>query len=333
MTETTPIILSHASALTYWKEHGADSHIRFCSNQETVDALKKARGSVHAKKLSELFAKDAIPLRAPLDLLTDSRNDRRTTRLAHFHCMQGVYPPDALAMVNTPALSSLGIVLYVSSPEFTFLQMTQKLDIWELIELGFELCGRYVSDSTSIRGYTERKPVCTPGRLVDFANQAEGMTGAKQARIAARHIVPDSRSPEETHSCMLACLPRSLGGMGAKPALLNQNIEMPDAAARILGTRTCTPDLFWPDAHIVVEYDSRDFENEDIRAEYERRKSNAYHMLGIDVVSIAHNDLADAKLIRTYFSHINKRCGRRLKEPNQKQRENQEALLAWLRNR
>lgn len=333
MKDNITLIISHKSALNYWKARKTGMPVQTCSEEEVGDVLTRTRGSVHVGTIKGLLDAGNGLFEAPLDLLSNSRNDRRVTKLAHYHCLQGSYPEGSIIPVDEPALSEMDFELYVSSPEFTFVQMAQELQAWELIELGFELCGNYMSDSSSSRGYIEHEPVSTPEKLQSFANQAHGITGAKQARAAAKHIVSKSRSPEETRSCMLACLPRSLGGMGAKPALLNQSIKLPDAAARMLGTRYCTPDLYWPDARLAVEFDNRDFENDSIRAEYDKRKCNAYRMMGIDVVSITRGDLEDADLIRRRFSHVNKKSGKRLKEPNQKQQKNQEALLMWLKER
>ena len=334
MDKAKPIILSYISALDFWRSEKPAGTITPCSRAETTQTLERSHGSIHIRDLQKLSSiSDLGACSHPLNLLTDSRDDRRANQLAVFRCMQGNFPDGALVRVYVPKMDDLGLGLYVSTPEFTFIQLASTLNIWELIELGFEFCGRYTSANHPKEGYRHKAPLCTPDKLQTFADSASGITGAKQARLAAKSIIKDSRSLEETHICMLACLPRSLGGMGAKPTLLGQSIELPDAAARILGTRICTPDLYWPDAHIAVEFDSRASTDKQLRAEHDRRKINAYRMMGIDVVSITREDLADPKLIRESFSHINRKCGKRLKASNEKQQAKQAKLLAWLKDR
>ena len=292
-------------------------------------------------------ALDMFPLSVldrPLDLLTSSRNDRHSTSLATYHCMQTALPDNSLVRVSCePEDENVGFDIFLSSPELCFAQMACVLSTWELIELGFEMCGGYGSPSSRIgqaqtnaasSNAIERYPrISTPERIQEYIMSCSGMTGGKRARQAAKWLVAQSSSSEETHICMLAFLPRSLGGMGTPRPLLNQRIAAPDVVARVLGTRTLTPDLYWPDARVALEYDGRIWNNARAREEYEKRKHNAYRIMGIEVVSIGRADLDHSDTIREQFKRINRRCGKRLKEPNAKQRARQESLMGWIATR
>ena len=332
MKNATALILSHGSALEYWRSGSSGMPTSWCSQKAAAQVLASTRGRLRAPVLHELLlAWHNAASKAPLDLLTSSRNDRRTTKLATIRCVQPHFPDFSFIKIPKEQFgNTTGFELYVSSPELCFVQMAGVLSTWDLIELGYELCGGYSRERTASKGYVEQIAASTPERLLNYAASAVGVTGAKQARAAAKWVIADSRSPGETHASMLAHLPRSLGGMGAKAPLLNQSIPAPEEAARILGSRTCTPDLYWQDAHVVVEYDTRAIGDRRVRAEYDQRKRNAYRMMGIDAISISRADLSDPDLIRGFFEHINRRCGKRLMAPNSKQVSRQNALLEWL---
>lgn len=342
MPSKTPLVLSHASALAYWRQFSRPTEEETCSAEECQQALDGTRGSIHVRELAR--ALDMFPLSTldrPLDLLTSSRNDRRSTSLATFRCMQTMLPDDSLARLSCkPEDGHMTFDVYASSPELCFIQMACTLSIWELIELGFEMCGNYGNTSKRTgKAQTSITPsyamesstvISTPEHIQEFVASCSGTTGSKRARQAAKWLVAQSGSSEETHICILAFLPRSLGGMGAPRPLLNQHIAAPDVVARVLGTRTLTPDLFWPSGRVALEYDGRIWNNARAREEYEKRKCNAYRIMGIEVVSIGRSDLDHPDTVREQFRRINRRCGKRLKEPNSKQRAKQDSFMRWI---
>lgn len=345
MTNKTPLVLSHASALAYWRSASASAASHVCSAQECRGVLDSARGAIHLRKLSEALERAPLSeLERPIDLLTSSRNDRRVTSLASYHCIQTNLPDKSLVRISCrPEDQHIAFDVYACSPELCFVQMACTLPVWELIELGYELCGmRNDPAKQSLRAGRAisaqdangcNQTVSTPEKLQAFTESCPGVTGGKRARQAAKCLVGYSRSLEEAHICMLAFLPRSLGGMGALRPVLGQHIAAPDAAARVLGTRTLTPDLYWPDAGVALEYDGRIWDDANARDEYENRKRNAYRIMGISVVCIGRSDLEHPDKIRRQFTFINQRCGKRLTEPNDRQRARQESLMNWIAGR
>lgn len=331
MTRPAHIILAHESSLAYWRRPAAKRG-RSLDAAEARDFIDRACGSAHVRSLDDALSSDLLAgMRKPLDLLTANRNERRSTKRARFHCVQTALPDGALVLVDETILpdgTSLHIAL--TSPEFCFLQMARLLPWFDLIALGFELCGDYVLAPDAPRGFLPRSPISTPDDLAAFATNAHNFTGAKAARKAARQILQGSRSPKETKVCMLAHLPRLQGGMGCKAPLLGQEIEAPDPAARILGTRTFKPDLYWPEHRMVVEYNNRPWPSAQERLNYDKLVRNAYRMLGITAISLGKDDLSDNAGLRKRFELVNRRCGRRLQTPNDRHLARQLELLDWM---
>lgn len=331
MTKQAHIILAYESSLAYWRNPAAKRG-RSLDAVEAHNFIDQACGCTHVQTLNNALSSDLLAgMCKPLDLLTANRNERRSTKRARFHCVQTALPDGALVLVDETALPD-GTVLRIalSSPEFCFLQMARLLAWFDLIALGFEFCGGYALAPDATRGFLPRSPISTPKSLAVFAADAHNFTGAKAARKAARQILQESRSPKETKVCMLAHLPRLQGGMGCKAPLLGQKIEAPDPAARILGTRTFKPDLYWPEYRIAVEYSSHTWPSAHERLNYDKLVRNAYRMLGITAISLGKDDLSDDAGLRKRFELVNRKCGRRLQAPNDRHLARQRELLDWM---
>lgn len=331
MTKQAHIILAYESSLAYWRNPAAKRG-RILDAVEARNFIDRACGSAHVQTLDSALSSGVLAgMNKPLDLLTVNRNERRSTKRARFHCVQTALPDGALVLVDETTLpdgTSLHIAL--TSPEFCFLQMARSLAWFDLIALGFELCGDYALVPDAPRGFLPRSSISTPEGLATFAESAHNFTGAKAARKAARQILQGSRSPRETKVCMLAHLPRLQGGMGCKAPLLGQEIEAPDPAARILGTRTFKPDLYWSEYRMAVECSNRAWPSAQERLNYDKLVRNAYRMLGITAISLGKDDLSDDAGLRKRFELVNRKCKRRLQAPNDRHLARQIELLEWM---
>lgn len=303
----TTIVLTHTSALEYWRyvASGNTRHADFSSSSFTR--------APHLHELAMLMNTPPLQqLSTPLTLLTLHRDERRSTAAARYICQQGPFPQGSFIASGYDTASHTTIA--VCSPELLFIQAAKSCSALEAIALGFELCGSY-------RG---SKPLTKPEELSSFADKAQGVSGAKQARRYARHVLPNATSPEVTRLAMLVHLPRSLGGLGVSAPQLDARIPAPDEAARIIGSRHFAPDLFWPELNVAVEYDSREWHSAQTHAEHTRRKELAYSLAGVDVISLDQKQVRDLDLMRKIFEEIDHKLGNRKLPVNEKQRERQE---------
>lgn len=325
MTNDTPIVLSHASALALWRRPGILAG-RTLGEHETQTLLQATGTATHIATLREVLALPVLEgVTQPLDLLTSDRNARRTTTRARLHCVQTSLPEGSLVEVGGTANRVIA-----SAPELCFVQMANRLTLPELVLLGYELCGSYSPMPDTPRGYVRTGAVTTPERLLAFAQSARNVTGAKLARSAAKWVVAGAPSPEDAKICALAHMSRTQGGMGTTAPLLGQTLEAPDPAARILGTRRFTPALYWPDARVVVEFTTRDWQNADDRATYDKLVRSAYRMMGISAISLGRDDLHDDVELRKHFDLVNRKCKRRLQPPSERHVAHQRELLALI---
>lgn len=304
------LVLSHDTALSYWN-HGRgglpSSRLRpedgvelFCSPQGAVPAALLKR-HVH----DEIFE----PLVYPLDLLVSQRVNRRAPDIAKFHYLGAPLPEGALIPVMRTFLYFRGEIFSVLtvSPEMCFVQMAQLLGDTELAELGFELCGSYAIDPRDDTGIRNREPVTNPERLVAFCDAAVGLHGAKRARKVARSILSGSRSPRESQLALFSTLPLAKGGFALPAPLLNSELAVPEPASFVLGYDKITPDLYWPEAKVAIEYDSSYWHSDTEQLEADARRRNVYRMLGIESFTITKGQFSNLCALRSIFQHVEKR--------------------------
>ncbi len=144
------------------------------------------------------------------------------------------------------------------------MQMAQQLPFQKTVELGFELCGTYVSNDNLMRVDSDdsakygRRPLTSIDALKCFIDVKKGMSGTRIARVALLYLVENSASPMETICVMLLCLPTCYGGYGIPLPALNWKNRMGAKKQRWAGKSHYKFDLYWPEAGLVVEYDSNE---------------------------------------------------------------------------
>ena len=283
------ILLSHDTSLAYWRYHfpldselepSACAHDPGCGNACKTDVLLS-------------IPEEFILPGQPADILVFDETLRRRSLRTTCHTWQTDLPSNAF-------FKTRGV--YVSSPEFTFLQMASKLPIEQLIALGCELCGTYVLVSKNAKprcGHmgdmpTRLTPLTSVERLTACLNAAEGARGKKKGMRALKYVVEGSRSPMETMVYMLLCLPAKLGGYGLPKPKMNATIELDDEARVIARRSYCMGDLCWPDEQLDIEYHG------EVHAGAAQMKSDIGRELGIEhmgwrVITVTSLQVLDAE--------------------------------------
>lgn len=156
----------------------------------------------------------------------------------------------------------------------------------ELIEYGYELCGRYELELTEARGgYRDRRPLTSSQQIHAALANHPHMPGAKRARHALAFVRDGSRSPMETALALAIVLPKAKGGLGYRHIVLNQRIFIPQELKATIRSDYLEVDIFAPRRNIGVEYDG------DAHSELKRRTHDADRlailgMLGVSMRTI-----------------------------------------------
>lgn len=240
------VLLGYESALEYWRT--MPLYDRACLG----GAQSRARATRRARRLWERGEKPCMRdtrrpggCTLPLKALVSSRQARVSTAQ-----LSGCVWTTPL-----PASSFVGFDenFLASTPEFCFFQMSRRLSLVRLIELGFELCGTYSlidGEVLESRGFS----LTSSAKLRSFTEGMRGVAGREKSLRAARYVADGSASPRETDLFLLLTLPHSLGGYALKGAVLNHRVDLPSSTRRRPRFYVC--DICWPKEKVAVEYES-----------------------------------------------------------------------------
>lgn len=294
------ILIGYESALKYWRTVGPRFLRGFDARRSATGRARRAMDSKERPSLSEGNRRPAgCPL--PLEVLVGNAGVRTRT-------------PNVISCfwVNIPDRSFIhvGENFLVSTPEFCFLQMANRLSLGCLILLGFELCGTYaLVDDGPARNRTT--PLTTVAKLKAFVEGAENAHGRKKALRALRYVLGRSASPMESVLAILLSLPYSLGGYGLTRPSLNFHVDVPQRFQKLADRGYCECDLCWPEIHLAVEYDSRLHHSETDRRESDARRRNTLISLGFTVVTVSADQVLNGgsfnRLAHQLANHLGKR--------------------------
>ena len=140
----------------------------------------------------------------------------------------------ALHICNSKVLPSMLLPIggdlkgFVTSPEFTYLQIASKLDFIGTILAGSALCSDYFLNQDGHGGVSQRQngPLTNRAAIAKFLSTQGRKRGIISAKRALQHIVEKARSPREASLALLLCLPYNLGGFNLGTVELNRPIEL-----------------------------------------------------------------------------------------------------------
>lgn len=240
--------ISHETALAYWREH-------FPLDSELGRPARVSKSQAYAYRKEDVLA--CVPEwyiieGQPVDVLVFDASLRRKSKQVESRLWGTVVPSGAFYRDGD---------IYVSSPEFVFLQMASRITLVQLVALGCELCGTYVllpKDRThpgAIDDYPKRRdPLTSVKRLQAFVEKAVDGKGRTQALRALRYVAEASRSPMETMTYMLLCLPPMIGGYGLPKPIINAHIDLDDEGKAIARRSYCEGDICWQKEKLNIEY-------------------------------------------------------------------------------
>ena len=194
--------------------------------------------------------------------------------------------------------------LFVVSPELMFMELAAsgEFDLLDLVEIGYELCGTYVLDS-SWDGYTTTdRPITSVRALTRAAKAWSPRHGARLALDALRHIHDGSHSPMESDVAVLLSYERRRGGLGLGPMVLNPRVDTPEGPRYV--------DILFPEAKVGVEYKGKRYHSVEQSARDDRRQ-NALVGMGYAIINVWYEDIVEDHLYEQLVQSIFRALGRR----------------------
>lgn len=191
---------------------------------------------------------------------------------------------------------------WTTSPELTFIQVCgdESWSDFDIISLGYELCGTYVIDDSWDGLTCIEKPPTSTEKIVRLINSIHRITGIKRARNLVRHVHDLSNSPMETILAMLVSLPTTKGGLGLGPISLNHPVPTPVGRRRV--------DIAFPRQHVGLEYQGREFHSIEA-AGRDARRQNKIVGSGFTILNVWYEDLVDERLFQQLVTDLFRALG------------------------
>lgn len=324
------LFVSHMTALRYWR---SSTELEVASSKRRPCRVRSLRGCVtQAREAATLYPREAGLIMAdghPLEILVPSREQRCPSRLLKPHVWSTTLPHGAFRKLDDDGI-------YISSPEFVYLQLAELLDAIDLARLGNELCGTYNLGVSA--GFGERRPLTSKRRLVDFVKRASasGSYAAAKAQECLQWVVDNSASPKETDTLLALCLPRRFGGYALPLPTLNKAVNVGDRMKKYVNNGVYRPDFMWEVSRngirvrVTAEYDSAEHHNYGMKAELTRIRRNDFKAIGYLTNSINNSQLKDADAFEVLVRQIAKDMGRRCPRTGPRQRLRHHELLERL---
>ena len=157
-----------------------------------------------------------------VDLLINDVNSTFAKQHATLHICNSKVSPSSLLPIGADLKG------FITSPEFTYLQIASKLDFIGTILAGSALCSDYFLNQDGHGGVSQRQNGSLTNRtaIAKFLSTQGRKRGIITAKRALQHIVEKARSPREASLALLLCLPYNLGGFNLGSVELNRPIEL-----------------------------------------------------------------------------------------------------------
>ena len=292
------LVLSHRTALETCSRIAASGEkvARACRVRSLRECASAAR-DVAAFDLSGL----QVDPESKIDILVPNAGRRFASKNYARHAWTGPLPDGSLYQVSDG--------VYITSPEFSLLLLSKSLPFDALVLLCDEVCGGYALDATE-RGFYDRPALSSVSKVGAFLGKVGSASGTSKLRRALRYAVDNARSPMEASLAAFMAFPARCGGCGFPKPLMNHRFVLPEEAVRMAGRAYVEFDLFFPEAGVVVEYDSTRFHAADERLESDSRRNNVLRWLGFKVVNITRNQVRDPVVFAGVTAQLAKALGK-----------------------
>lgn len=265
----------------------------------------------------------------PLDVLVGEHEKRRYATEFRPHLWSTSIPRNAFLRIAPQ--------VYVSSPEFVFVQLASLFSLVELAQIGNELCGGYyLLASSGFCQRPEKSSITTRRRLESFIARAPEARGAQKARRALAWVTDHCNSPMETNALLALCLPKRFRGWSLRMPVVNKSVDVGKRMERYVGGSKYTPDFLWERKvgdkilRIAGEYDSHEYHDEEGAAEHTRIRRNDMKSMGYLVTSINKSQMADANQLQYPARQIARDLGVYRPVPTEEFLQEQNELLGLL---
>ncbi len=293
--------IGYESALDFWRGARAAS-----GAQQILEEGGHVYGAA-AMSLREL-ARRALTLcgsEPPLDVALPCGAARHGCDLIVDHVWRGP--------LGQEHVLALGDGISVCRMPVVISQLGGSLSEIELARLSYEMSGTY-----GLAPWTDKGKVQDVSALVDPAEikgyataaRALGARGAARATFMSDLVVSGSNSPRETDIAIVLMLSRRKGGFYLGGFKMNYRIQVPARLRGLAGQNVLIPDFCWPNAMIIIEYDSNEAHTTPEAKARDERRRKAFEAMGYTVRVLTNDVLRSSMRLDAFMDDIARLLGR-----------------------
>lgn len=236
------IYLSHYSALAAYENGRLPA---FFTPGEKALLPEGHIARLSAPEAAYLHERFSLPY--PIQTVVCRKENRRNSMLVDSHVLVSPQMRSEFHRVDKG--------LFIASPKLALLQVANDLSLLDLTLLISRFASRFAVRTKDQRGFAERDQLCTLEGLALLANDSSRTKGLRSFREALSLATEGARSPAELKFAMrLALSNPDFGGYALPKPLVNAFIDLSATGNSLFGKREV--DFLWPEARLVVQYDS-----------------------------------------------------------------------------
>jgi hypothetical protein len=246
---------------------------------------------------------EGIHLSGPVDFISTDGQHRVFSQVIMSH----VAHPNLLAQ-DFVAINEHVCIL---TPEASLMMATRDFGRVETLRLVNEFCGTYVADPGCPKGFHDAAQLTSRQSLLRFCDQHPTWKRARDFQRDVGHAVDGCASPAESTMALLLCLPAKFGGFGLPRPTMNAPICLDSRTNRLADRTHYVGDAVWPDAKVIVEYDSKAEHTDQASVTHDHIRKMALEANGYHVGVVTPGILANADLLEKVALDTGKRLWHR----------------------
>lgn len=287
------IVLSHATARAVYQT--AESIAIYATDPIPMDKIRASAPTTSDLEAARAWLKRKNVDSETIHVLTFSNNAQRHRKGCVCHLTRYVFDAESYLELEPN--------VYIVDIKLCALQAAADLDLSELVEYYFEICGSYAFETSDETQYRERPALTTVDELRAFFSQASGYRGSNKALKALSYVRGGCRSPLETAFVMMPTMPKSMGGLGIHSVQTDYRVPVTKRYAALTRRTVFYLDAYLENSMTDIEYNGFYHDEPEQQAIDEERR-NTLRNMGYVVITVSRHSFFKQSAFRRVMEAI-----------------------------
>ena len=287
------IVLSHATARAVYQT--AESIAIYATDPIPMDKIRASAPTTSDLEAARAWLKRKNVDSETIHVLTFSNNAQRHRKGCVCHLPRYVFDAESYLELEPN--------VYIVDIKLCALQAAADLDLSELVEYYFEICGSYALETSDETQYRERPALTTVDELRAFFSQASGYRGSNKALKALSYVRGGCRSPLETAFVMMLTMPKSMGGLGIHSVQTDYRVPVTKRYAALTRRTVFYLDAYLENSMTDIEYNGFYHDEPEQQAIDEERR-NTLRNMGYVVITVSRHSFFKQSAFRRVMEAI-----------------------------